>query len=212
MTARSLCNRSQRLESAACDRRNATGSLTEFGADCELIGGQGRLERHDPVEPGEENLGLFGVEDRFLDLDEPARIELAGDPHPPVRSYADEFLTFLPFTVGQIVRHAPLYVGPFLAEIAFGFKDRPADQGVKAAPHFRHAMLEIERGEFSPEFLDEQLPKVGLDLVMAWLSCEMAKNCNRGGVCHGRRLDGCAGRNNEAETFILRRAQDLKLP
>jgi hypothetical protein len=153
--------------------------LPEFDTDGQRIRRQRRFQRHDPVEPGEKQFGFFGIEVDLLDLDKLAVFELAGDPGPPIRGDSNEFLAFHFLAISEIVWQFALDIWPLLSEIALGFENCPADQRVETAAHFRHPALEIEGRQISAKFLDQQLPKIGLDLVVAWLSRKVAQKVYR---------------------------------
>ena len=88
------------------------------------------------------------------------------DPLEAVRGDADETFALLAFAVGEIVRHTPDHVIPFLIEIPLGLENGPADQSIEPAPRLGNAALEIERPELDTEFLHQQLAKIRLHLVM----------------------------------------------
>jgi hypothetical protein len=82
-------------------------------------------------------------------------------------------------TVGEIIRHPPLDVGPLPVEIAFGLEHRAPDQGVKPAMHLRHAALEVERVQLDAELLDHQLAKIRLYFVMTGAAGEVTNKVLR---------------------------------
>jgi hypothetical protein len=94
------------------------------------------------------------------------------------------------------LRHPALDVGPFLCEIALGFENGPPDQSVETPAHFWNPALEIESRQFSAKFIDQQLPKTGLDLVMAWLAREMAEKIYRGRSNHRSKIAAGSSRDN----------------
>src|SRR5579883_791703 len=167
--------------------------------DRQRIGGKRRLERHDAIEPRQKQLRLFRVErESFRDLDELAPFETASDPLPSIRGDPDKFLAFLPLAISEIVGHATLDIRPLSDKVALGFEDRPADQRIEAAAHLGDAALEIEGRQFGAKFLDQQLPEVSLDLVMAGFAREMPEKFYRGGGGHKLNLTGASRPDNPA--------------
>jgi hypothetical protein len=136
------------------------------------------------------------IEADFRDLDEVAVFEPVGDPGPPIRGYSDEFLAFFPLAIGKIVRHLALDVRQLLGEIALGFENGPANQRVETAAHHGDPALEIEGRELGAEFLDQQLPEIGLDLVMTGFTCKMAQKIYRGLASHRLNLAGTLQSDN----------------
>ena len=123
---------------------------------------------------------MFGIEGDLLDLDKLAVFELVGDPLSPIRGYSDEFLAFFPLAIREIIGHLALDVRQLLCEIALGFENCPAYQRVEAAAHLGDPVLKIEGRKLRAKFLDQQLPEIGLDLVMAGFTCKMAQKIYRG--------------------------------
>ena len=141
--------------------------LPEFGADGERVRRQRGADREHAVEPGEERVGLVGVEDRLLDRDQRAvGGEFEHHPAAAVRRDTDEGLTKLARAVGEIVGHAAHDVGHFAAQVALGLEHRPADQRVDAAGDDRRAHLEVQRRSFRSELLDEKFLERRLDVVV----------------------------------------------
>ena len=101
------------------------------------------LECDGAVKPREKGLGLIGIERGVFQLDELIAVALEHDPLEAVRGDADETFALLAFAVGEIVRHPPDYVIPFLIEIPFCLENCPSDQSIEPAPHFGNATLEI---------------------------------------------------------------------
>ena len=62
-----------------------------------------------------------------------------------------------------------------LCKIALGFENGPPDQRVELAAHLGDPALEIEGRKIGAKFLDQQLPEIGLDLVMAGFTGKMAQ-------------------------------------
>ena len=92
-----------------------------------------------------------------------------------VRGDADEIFPFFPLPIGEIVGHPAQHIGPFVIEVSLGLEHGPADQGVEPAFDFRDAAFEIKRVQRDAEFLDQQLAKIRLDLVMTGSSGEVAQ-------------------------------------
>jgi hypothetical protein len=103
---------------------------------------------------------------------------------------------FFPLAVSEIVRHSALDVRPLLGEIALGFQNGPADQSVESAAHLGDPALEIEGRQISAKFLDQQLPEIGLDLVMAGFSRKMAQKIYRGRSDHLSKIAAASERDN----------------
>lgn len=131
----------------------------------------------------------------FLDLNKLAVFELVGDPLAPIRGYSDKFLALFPLPIGEIVRHLALDIRQLLGKVAFGFENRAADQSVETATHHRDPVLEIEGRQFSAK-LDQQLPKIGLDLVMAGFTCKMPQKIDCGLARHRLNLAGALQSDN----------------
>jgi hypothetical protein len=119
--------------------------LAQLQPDRERVWRQLLLERHRAIEPGKEELGLLGIELRLLQLGERAARQLEDGPAQPVAGDADEAGALLALAIGQVVRHPPGDILPFLDEIALRLEDGAADEGVETSPYLRHAPLEIER-------------------------------------------------------------------
>ncbi len=100
-----------------------------------------------------------------------------------------EALAFFALTIGEIVRHAPDHVVPFLIEVPLGFKYGTPDQSIEAALHFGNAALEIECAELDAEFLDQELAKIGLHLVMTGTGGEMMQEFSGPRIVGQRFLD-----------------------
>ena len=161
--------------------------LAQLQPDRERVWRQLLLERHRAIEPGKEELGLLGIELRLLQLGERAARQLEDGPAQPVAGDADEAGALLALAIGQVVRHPPGDILPFLDEIALRLEDGAADEGVETSPYLRHAPLEIERAALGAELLDQQLAEVGLDLVMAGLRGEVAEDVEGArALRHGR--------------------------
>ena len=105
----------------------------ELNAHCLRVRWQRNFERERAVEPRKELAGFVGIKDRLLDHDELSAVQSEHAPQASVGRDADEWLAGLGLAVRQIVRHLALDIGPFAQEVALGFEDRPADQGVGAA-------------------------------------------------------------------------------
>lgn len=160
----------------------------QLGPDRQRIGRQRRLERERAIEPGEKGLGLVGIERGALDHDQCALAQLEHRPFQAVGRDADEMLAFLTFPVGQIVGHAALNIAPLAIEVALGFQHGATDQRIQPPAHLRHAPFEVERVERGAELGDQQLPEIGLHLVMARPRGEVAKQVERGRCDHRARL------------------------
>jgi hypothetical protein len=91
-----------------------------------------------------------------------------------------------------------LDVRPLLGEIALGFENGPANQRVEAAAHFRHPTFEIEGRKLRAELIGQQLPEIGLDLVMAWFSRKMAQKTYRGRSDHRSKIAAASELDNRA--------------
>jgi hypothetical protein len=72
----------------------------------------------------------------------------------------------------------------------------PADQRVETAAHLGDPAFEIEGGELGAKFLDQQLPEIGLDLVMAGFTCKMAQKIYRGLASHRLNVAGTLQSDN----------------
>ena len=129
-------------------------------------GGSEDFERNRTVEPGEELVWAIGIQRRALNGDELPRLQLEHCPSLPIGRDPNKMLFLLALAVGEIVGHSPFNVLPFPVEIALCLKNRAPNQSVEPSAHLRHAPLEFKRAEFDLEILDEQLPEVGLDLVV----------------------------------------------
>jgi len=128
--------------------------------------GAGRFERHGTIEPGQKYLGPVWVEGRFFDLDQFAAGSLEHNPLQAVRGNTDEFFSFFALAVGEIVRHSPENIRPFLVEVLLGLKYGPADQRIEPTFDLRDAPFEIEVMKLNAEFLDQQLAEIRLDLIV----------------------------------------------
>ena len=71
---------------------------------------------------------------------------------------------------------------PFLEKVALRLEHGAADQGVEAALDLRDAALEVEGGALDAELLDQEFPKIRLDLVVPGFSGEMAEDVERAEV------------------------------
>ena len=140
--------------------------VTELQPNGDRVGSKRVLERHGAVEPRQKNVRLVGIERRVLQLDELIAAALEHDPLETVGSDADEAFALLALAVGEIIRHAPDHVVPFLVEIPLGLEYGPADQSIEPTPHLGNAALEIERPELDAEFLHQQLAEIRLHLVV----------------------------------------------
>ena len=152
---------------------------TEFGPQFDphrcRIGRQRNLKGQRAVEPGEEVHGLVGIESRFLDRDESIALSGEHSPKPTIRSDADEGLAGLIFAVAKVVGHLALDVRPISDQVLLGLENGPTDQSVCAALDL-DASFEANVGEWDIELRDQELSKIGLDLVMARLACQVAKD------------------------------------
>ena len=89
-----------------------------------------------------------------------------------------------------------LDVRQLLGKIALGFENGPADQRVETAAHHGDPALEIEGRQFSAELTDQQLPEIGLDLVVAGFTCKMAQKIYCGLARHRLNLAGASQSDN----------------
>ena len=136
-------------------------------------GGSASLSATAPSSHARKISGFVGIERGVLQLDELIAAALEHDPLESVRRNADEALAFLALAIGEIVRHAPDHIVPFLIEVPLGFENGAPDQGIEPTLHFGNAALEIERAELDTELLHQELPKIGFHLVMAGTGGEM---------------------------------------
>ena len=113
-----------------------------------------------------------------------------------IRGYSDKFLAFFPLAIAEIFRHLALDVRQLLGKIALGFENGPADQRVETAAHHGDTALEIEGRKVRAKFLDQQLPEIGLDLVMAGFSRKMAQKIDCGLANHRLNLAGALHSDN----------------
>lgn len=124
------------------------------------------LECDGAVKPSKEVLCVLGIECRVLEFYKFAVAPLENHPFQTIRRDADEAFAFLALSIGEVVRHAPDDIFPFLIEVSLRFEYSAPDQSIKAAPDFGNTALEIERTEFYTELFDQELAKVGLHLIM----------------------------------------------
>ena len=149
------------------------GLLTKLKPHGDWIRDKRALERNGAVEPRQKTVRFVGIERRVLELYELIAAALEHHPLESVRRDADEALAFFALAVGEIVRHAPDHVVPFQIEVPLGFKNGAPNQGIESAPHFGNPELEIERTQLNTEFLDQELTKVRLHLIVARSRGEM---------------------------------------
>jgi hypothetical protein len=67
------------------------------------------------------------------------------------------------------------FAGAYVVDASHGFENGPADQRVESTAHHGDPALEIEGRQFGAKFLDQQLPEIGLDLIMAGLPARCRK-------------------------------------
>ena len=152
-------------------KRNRTAA--QFAADRQRVGWQGRFQCYRAIEPREEQIGIIGVERRFLDFDQLTAGEFEDRPFPAVRSNANEMLAFFTLPVGEIIGHPTFDVAPFFVQVALGLKNGATDQGVDASFDLGDPLLEIQLREGGAEFDDQQLAKICLDLIVAGFAVKM---------------------------------------
>jgi len=167
----SLPNRTQ----AVIRESKRDGVVTEFHPNRDWVGRQRTFERDGSVEPREKDVRFFGIEDGILQSDQLVAAAFEHDPLETIGSDADEALAFLALAVGEIIRHAPDHVIPFLIEIALGLEHSTPDESIEPTPYFGNAALEIKRTEFNAEFFHQEFAEVGLHLVVPRTGGEMVQ-------------------------------------
>jgi hypothetical protein len=80
----------------------------------------------------------------------------------------------------------------------------PADQRVETAAHLGDPAFEIEGRKLGAEFLDQQLPEIGLDLIMAGSTCKMPQKIDCGLASHPLNL-AAALRSDNPEAQAIQR-------
>ena len=138
-------------------------------------GGSESLSATAPSSHARKNVRLVGVERGFFQLDELIAAALEHDPLKSVGCDTDEALAFLTLAIGKIIRHSPNDIVPFLIEIALGLENGATDQRIETSSHLRNPALKIERSQLDAEFLDQELAKIRLHLIVPRAGGEMAQ-------------------------------------
>ncbi len=144
--------------------------LPKLHPDGDGVGKQFALERNRAIEPGKKNIRLVGIKRGFLQLYELIVAAFEDDPFQTVGSNANEPFALLPLAVGQIIRHAPDHIVPFEIEVPLRLEHGTANQGVQAASDLGNTPFEIESAKFDAKLFDQELPEIGLHLVVAGTS------------------------------------------